>query len=91
VGKDGKGNFGIMYWPIVEEIGTESNFQGDSQREGKAKRVFQKHTQPASFLLVQLMCKCQHFAISKKGEKKHILCEPNDTQTAEVKSSARSL
>lgn len=73
MGKDGKGNFGIIYWPIVEEIGTQSNFQGDSQREEKANLVFQKHTEPASFLLVQLMSQCQHFAISRKGENKHFV------------------
>lgn len=76
VGRDGKGNLGIMSWLIVEEIGTKSNFQGGSQREGKAKMVLFKNTH------IQLPCylcvKCQHFVISKKGGKKHVLFEPCD-------------
>lgn len=50
VGRDGKGNLGLMSRPIVEEIGTNSNFKGGFQREGKAKLVLFKNTH------VQLPC-----------------------------------
>lgn len=87
VGRDGKGKLGIMSWPIVEEIGTKPNFQGGSQREGKANLVLFKNTHiqlPCS--LYNLCGKCQLFVISKKGGKKHVLFEPCDCPHADSRS-----
>lgn len=76
VGRDGKGNLGLMSWPIVEEIGTKSNFKGGSQREGKAKLVLFENTHvQLPCYLYNLCVKCQHFVISKKGGKKYVLFE----------------
>lgn len=89
LGRNEKGNLGIMSWPIVEEIGTDSNFQGGSQREGKAKLVLfeNTHIQLPSYSY-NLCVKCQHFVISKKGGKEQILSEPCDCLHADSKSEA---
>lgn len=87
VGRDGKGNLGIISWPIVEEIGTKSNFQGGSQGEGKAKLVLFKKTHiQLPCYLYNLCVKCHHFVISKKGGKKHALFEPCDCLHADSRN-----